>query len=92
MPPLIKDRTLASEVGLTQRDTANSLLVTLSGSGPVEAFRVLTYAEASTTSLAWTDSSGVQGATYQYSVDAYDAAGNNSSATSTISLAKNQCS
>jgi multidrug efflux pump subunit AcrB len=30
------DRTLASEVGLTQRDTANSLLVTLSGSGQVK--------------------------------------------------------
>ena len=30
------DRTLASEVGLTQRDVANSLLVTLSGSGQVE--------------------------------------------------------
>jgi CzcA family heavy metal efflux pump len=30
------DRTLASEVGLTQRDTANSLLVTLSGSGQVQ--------------------------------------------------------
>jgi multidrug efflux pump subunit AcrB len=30
------DRTLASEVGLTQRDIANSLLVTLSGSGQVE--------------------------------------------------------
>jgi CzcA family heavy metal efflux pump len=29
------DRTLASEVGLTQRDVANSLLVTLSGSGQV---------------------------------------------------------
>jgi len=29
------DRTLAGEVGLTQRDTANSLLVTLSGSGQV---------------------------------------------------------
>jgi len=29
------DRTLASEVGLTQRDIANSLLVTLSGSGQV---------------------------------------------------------
>ena len=31
------DRTLAGEVGLTQRDTANSLLVTLSGSGQVTA-------------------------------------------------------
>ena len=30
------DRTLASEVGLTQRDVANSLLVTLSGSGQVQ--------------------------------------------------------
>ena len=30
------DRTLAGEVGLTQRDTANSLLVTLSGSGQVK--------------------------------------------------------
>ena len=30
------DRTLASQVGLTQRDTANSLLVTLSGSGQVK--------------------------------------------------------
>jgi multidrug efflux pump subunit AcrB len=30
------DRTLASEVGLTQRDVANSLLVTLSGSGQVK--------------------------------------------------------
>jgi multidrug efflux pump subunit AcrB len=30
------DRTLASEVGLTQRDIANSLLVTLSGSGQVK--------------------------------------------------------
>jgi CzcA family heavy metal efflux pump len=30
------DRTLADEVGLTQRDVANSLLVTLSGSGQVE--------------------------------------------------------
>ena len=30
------DRTLAGEVGLTQRDVANSLLVTLSGSGQVE--------------------------------------------------------
>jgi len=30
------DRTLASEVGLSQRDTANSLLVTLSGSGQVQ--------------------------------------------------------
>jgi CzcA family heavy metal efflux pump len=30
------DRTLAGEVGLTQRDAANSLLVTLSGSGQVE--------------------------------------------------------
>ncbi len=30
------DRTLAREVGLTQRDTANSLLVTLSGSGQVQ--------------------------------------------------------
>jgi multidrug efflux pump subunit AcrB len=30
------DRTLASEVGLTQRDIANSLLVTLSGSGQVQ--------------------------------------------------------
>ena len=30
------DRTLAGEVGLTQRDTANSLLVTLSGSGQVQ--------------------------------------------------------
>jgi CzcA family heavy metal efflux pump len=29
------DRTLAAEVGLTQRDVANSLLVTLSGSGQV---------------------------------------------------------
>ena len=29
------DRTLAGEVGLTQRDVANSLLVTLSGSGQV---------------------------------------------------------
>ena len=29
------DRTLADEVGLTQRDVANSLLVTLSGSGQV---------------------------------------------------------
>ena len=29
------DRTLADEVGLTQRDAANSLLVTLSGSGQV---------------------------------------------------------
>jgi CzcA family heavy metal efflux pump len=30
------DRTLASEVGLTQRDVANSLLITLSGSGQVK--------------------------------------------------------
>ena len=30
------DRTLAGEVGLTQRDIANSLLVTLSGSGQVQ--------------------------------------------------------
>jgi multidrug efflux pump subunit AcrB len=30
------DRTLANEVGLTQRDVANSLLVTLSGSGQVK--------------------------------------------------------
>src|SRR6202007_1479010 len=30
------DRTLASEVGLSQRDVANSLLVTLSGSGQVK--------------------------------------------------------
>ena len=30
------DRTLADEVGLTQRDVANSLLVTLSGSGQVK--------------------------------------------------------
>jgi CzcA family heavy metal efflux pump len=30
------DRTLAGQVGLTQRDTANSLLVTLSGSGQVK--------------------------------------------------------
>ncbi|MDE2063333.1 MAG: efflux RND transporter permease subunit [Bradyrhizobium sp.] len=30
------DRTLAAEVGLTQRDVANSLLVTLSGSGQVK--------------------------------------------------------
>jgi CzcA family heavy metal efflux pump len=30
------DRSLADEVGLTQRDVANSLLVTLSGSGQVE--------------------------------------------------------
>jgi len=30
------DRTLASEVGLTQRNVANSLLVTLSGSGQVQ--------------------------------------------------------
>jgi CzcA family heavy metal efflux pump len=30
------DRTLAAEVGLTQRDIANSLLVTLSGSGQVK--------------------------------------------------------
>ena len=30
------DRTLAGEVGITQRDTANSLLVTLSGSGQVQ--------------------------------------------------------
>jgi CzcA family heavy metal efflux pump len=30
------DRTLASEVGLTQRDIANSLLVTLSGSGQIK--------------------------------------------------------
>jgi len=30
------DRTIASEVGLTQRDVANSLLVTLSGSGQVK--------------------------------------------------------
>jgi multidrug efflux pump subunit AcrB len=30
------DRTLAEEVGLTQRDVANSLLVTLSGSGQVK--------------------------------------------------------
>ena len=30
------DRTLASQVGLTQRDIANSLLVTLSGSGQVK--------------------------------------------------------
>ena len=30
------DRTLADEVGLTQRDTANSVLVTLSGSGQVQ--------------------------------------------------------
>ena len=30
------DRTLAGEVGLTQRDTANSVLVTLSGSGQVQ--------------------------------------------------------
>jgi multidrug efflux pump subunit AcrB len=30
------DRTLASEVGLSQRDTADSLLVTLSGSGQVQ--------------------------------------------------------
>jgi CzcA family heavy metal efflux pump len=30
------DRTLAAEVGLTQRDVANSLLVTLSGSGQVQ--------------------------------------------------------
>jgi CzcA family heavy metal efflux pump len=30
------DRTLAGEVGLSQRDTANSLLVTLSGSGQVQ--------------------------------------------------------
>jgi CzcA family heavy metal efflux pump len=30
------DRTLASEVGLTQREVANSLLVTLSGSGQVK--------------------------------------------------------
>jgi multidrug efflux pump subunit AcrB len=30
------DRTLAGEVGLTQRDTANSLLVTLSGSGQIK--------------------------------------------------------
>jgi CzcA family heavy metal efflux pump len=30
------DRTFASEVGLTQRDVANSLLVTLSGSGQVK--------------------------------------------------------
>jgi multidrug efflux pump subunit AcrB len=30
------DRTLAGEVGLTQRDAANSLLVTLSGSGQVK--------------------------------------------------------
>ena len=30
------DRTLAGEVGLSQRDTANSLLVTLSGSGQVK--------------------------------------------------------
>jgi multidrug efflux pump subunit AcrB len=30
------DRTLAGEVGLTQRDAANSLLVTLSGSGQVQ--------------------------------------------------------
>ena len=31
------DRTLAGEVGLTQRDVANSLLVTLSGSAQVQA-------------------------------------------------------
>ena len=31
------DRTLAGEVGLTQRDVANSLLVTLSGSGQVKS-------------------------------------------------------
>jgi CzcA family heavy metal efflux pump len=30
------DRTLASEVGLTQRDVANSLLITLSGSGQIK--------------------------------------------------------
>jgi multidrug efflux pump subunit AcrB len=30
------DRTLAAEVGLTQRDVANSLLITLSGSGQVK--------------------------------------------------------
>jgi len=30
------DRTLAGEVGLTQRDVANSLLVTLSGSGQIQ--------------------------------------------------------
>src|SRR5271167_2478716 len=30
------DRTLADEVGLTQRDVANSLLVTLSGTGQVQ--------------------------------------------------------
>jgi multidrug efflux pump subunit AcrB len=30
------DRTLAAEVGLTQRDVANSLLVTLSGSGQIK--------------------------------------------------------
>jgi len=30
------DRTLAAEIGLTQRDVANSLLVTLSGSGQVQ--------------------------------------------------------
>jgi CzcA family heavy metal efflux pump len=30
------DRTLAAEIGLTQRDIANSLLVTLSGSGQVQ--------------------------------------------------------
>jgi CzcA family heavy metal efflux pump len=30
------DRTLAGEVGLTQRDVANSLLITLSGSGQVQ--------------------------------------------------------
>ena len=39
------DRTLAGEVGLTQRDIANSLLVTLSGSSQVQAEFLAEHAE-----------------------------------------------
>ena len=39
-----------------------------------------------TTSLTWSDSTGVQGTTYQYSVDAYDAANNRSAASPTVSV------
>jgi hypothetical protein len=77
--------------------------VTLSWNASTDLYLVGYHVYRSTDGVSWVLLNSTIGRTYtntnsksltsvRYHVTAYDAAGNNSSATSTISLAKNQCS
>ena len=85
--------TTAPTVPIGPTATTSGSRVTLTWTATTDNVKVTGYTVfrngvklGTTTSLTWSDSTGVQGATYAYSVDAYDAANNHSASSPTVSV------